>query len=119
MPFSKILTQLVESVEGALGAIFLDPECEYVQYYGSIDSFRHKLLGAYQGILLGLVRKAVEKMKIQGIDKIVTEYENARFITKSLKSGYFLVLVMDLDSNFGKGLAAIDEVAFKINEDII
>lgn len=118
MPFSKILSALVNSVEGAVGAIFLDEECEYVQYYGHIDSFRHKLLGAYQGILLGNIRKAVENLRMTGLDKMVSGYENAAFITKNLKSGYFIVLVMSKSANLGKGINEIDRVATIINQEI-
>lgn len=119
MSFENLLAGMVKSVEGAMGAIFLDSECEYVQYYGTIDSFRHKLLGAYQGILLGLIRKSVEKLRLSGLDKIVTEYENANFVTKSLKSGYFLVLVMEPDANLGKGINEMERVAVHFNDEIV
>ncbi len=119
MPFSKILSAMVDSVEGALGAIFMDSECEYVQYYGQIDSFRQKLMGAYQGILLGLVRNAGQKLDIQTLTILVTEYEHAKFVTKTLKSGYFIVLVMGPESNIGKGLKEIERVAAIINEEIV
>lgn len=119
MPFSKILNRMVESVEGAQGAIFLDGDCEYVQYSGHIDSFRHKLMGAYQGILIGLIRKSIAKLRVSGLDKIVTEYESAKFITKNLRGDYFMVLVMDSTGNIGQGIREMDRTAERINEEIV
>ena len=119
MPFSKILTRMVESVEGAQGAIFLDGDCEYVQYSGHIESFRHKLLGAYQGILLSQIRKSIAKLRVSGLDKIVTEYENATFITKNLRGDYFMVLVLDGCGNIGQGIRELDRTAERINEEIV
>jgi predicted regulator of Ras-like GTPase activity (Roadblock/LC7/MglB family) len=118
MPFTKLLTRMVESVEGAQGAIFLDGDCEYVQYAGHIDSFRHKLLGAYQGILLGLIRKSIAKLRVSGLDKIVTEYESATFITKNLRGDYFMVLVLGSTGNIGQGIREVDRTAERINQEI-
>jgi predicted regulator of Ras-like GTPase activity (Roadblock/LC7/MglB family) len=118
MPFSKLLSAMVESVNGASGAIFLDGECEYVQYFGHLDSFRTKLLGAYQGILLQHMRGIVERLRVSGLDKIVTEYEGAKFITKNLKDNYYMVLVLGPASNIGQGLREIDRVAAIINNEI-
>ncbi|MBN2430557.1 MAG: hypothetical protein JXQ27_03745 [Acidobacteria bacterium] len=119
MPFTKILSDLVDEVDGSLGAIFLDDECEYVQYFGHIDSFRHKLLGAYQGILFGQVKKRIDHLSKVAPLKIVSEYENAQFITIQLKSGYFLVLAMDRQANIGKAMKEIERVAEIINREII
>jgi len=118
MPFTKLLSEMVRAVEGGQGAIFMDGDCEYVQYYGHIDSFQHKLLGAYQGILLAMIRRAIEKLKCSGLDKIVTEYEHARFVTKILKREYFLVLVMKVEANLGQALQEIDRTAEILNQEI-
>jgi len=119
MPFIKILEEMVNSVDGALGAIFLDEECEYVQYYGHIDSFRQKLLGAYQGILLSQIQQSVKRVIIAKTDKIVTEYENAQFITQQLKSGYFLVLALNMQANIGKAMKELERVSEILNLEII
>ncbi len=118
MPFSKLLADLVDSVAGASGAIFLDGECEYVQYYGHLDSFRTKWLGAYQGILLQHMRGIVSRLRVSGLDKIVTGYEGATFITKNLKDNYYVVLVLDPSANIGQGIHEIDRVAAIINAEI-
>lgn len=118
MSFEQILSGMVDRVDGACGAIFLDEECEYVQYFGQVEPIRHKLLGAYQGILLGRVRAAMARCRGDGVDKVVTGYETAQFITKSLKSGYYVVLMLDRAANVAKGLREIDLVSERLNEEI-
>ena len=119
MPFTKILSQMVNAVDGGLGAVFLDEECEYVQYYGHMDSFRQKLMGAYQGILFGQIRMRIKKLTPSLPTKIVSEYENAQFITQQLKSGYFLVLALESHANVGKAMAELQRVADILNEEIV
>lgn len=120
MPFKDILWRTVRSVSGAKGAVFMDGDCEYVQYVGIIDSFREKLMGAYQGILLGMARdRLAQPMKLGGVDKLAAEYANAYFITKVLRSGYFLVLIMDPGANLGQAFRQLDRAAGRINEEIV
>ncbi len=76
------------------------------------------MLGAYQGILLQHMRGIVTRLRVSSLDKIVTSYEGATFITKNLKDNYYIVLVLDSAANIGQGIQEIDRVAQIINAEI-
>ncbi|MBP7867486.1 MAG: hypothetical protein KA419_16255 [Acidobacteria bacterium] len=118
MPFTRTLTRLINSVHGGRCAVLMDVDCEYVQFAGKVDPYVQKLMGAYQGVILGQVRHLC-KLRNTGIpEMLITEYEKARFITQSLRSGYFLVLVLDPAANIGQGMQQIGIAGREINEEI-
>lgn len=119
MPFPQLLGRLVRSVDGAQGAILMDQDCEYVWLEGSLDPYHHKLMGAYQGILLMQMASTARRRGWTEPDRLVTGYEKAQFITRTLKSGYFLVLSLRPGGNVGRALVAIEAVAERINEEIV
>ena len=58
MPFQSILKALIESVPGAMGAVFADYEGEAVdQVSRNGDSYHVKFMGAHYGILLEATRR--------------------------------------------------------------
>ncbi len=118
MPFTPTLTKLLHAVDGSFSAIILDVDCEYVQFVGPGDPYRQKLQGAYQGIVLGQVRSVHRDMDTEPPDKVITMYQNACFITQSLRCDYFLVLGLARDGNIGQGLRQIEIAGKEIDREI-
>ncbi|HUO85343.1 MAG TPA: roadblock/LC7 domain-containing protein [Thermoanaerobaculia bacterium] len=95
MTFEAILNELVNRVEGALGAMFLDWEGEAVQIVGrSASAYDLQLAGAYQGIYLDRLRKIGTSCDLGQPQSFRIRLEGSTFLNAVLKDGYYLVLVL-------------------------
>lgn len=118
-PFTQLLSDLVERVDGAVGAAFIDNYGEAVQCVAaSGDEDYIKLMGAYQGIALQTSRGIVEQLEAGSIDYVFTSYENASFLIKALQQDYFLMLVLESEANLGKGIYNIQRSADAFNKEM-
>jgi predicted regulator of Ras-like GTPase activity (Roadblock/LC7/MglB family) len=118
-PFTELLSDLVERVDGSIGAAFIDSYGEAVQCYAAQgDEDYIKLMGAYQGIALQTSRGIVHQLEAGGIDYVFTAYENISFLIKALEHDYFLMLVLGPEANVGKGVYTIRRAAGAFNQEI-
>jgi predicted regulator of Ras-like GTPase activity (Roadblock/LC7/MglB family) len=116
MPFDKLLEHLVENIDGARGAVFLDRDGEVVQHYlahkgvGELD-----LIGAYHGITLSTCRKFSDEVDMGTIDFMLCQYKDATCLIKTLNAGYFVLLALSPHGNIGQAMYAMREVAAELN----
>jgi predicted regulator of Ras-like GTPase activity (Roadblock/LC7/MglB family) len=104
VPFKTLLKELVSSVEGATGAIFLASDGEAVQWYSNDDGERLQLRGAYITVALRGCRALADRLTPGSIRHLVLEYDSATFIVQELDRGYFVVLELDSSANIGQAL---------------
>jgi predicted regulator of Ras-like GTPase activity (Roadblock/LC7/MglB family) len=102
MPYQRILDELVRMVD-AQGALLLDSEGEVVVQGGARD-YRHRLIGAYQGLALAAARRSLAPHGVGNIEYILCRYDGANLILRPLKDGYYLVLSLAPDGRVGEGL---------------
>jgi predicted regulator of Ras-like GTPase activity (Roadblock/LC7/MglB family) len=118
-PFTELLSELVERVDGAIGAAFIDSYGEAVQCVAAGgDEDYIKLMGAYQGIALQTSRAIVKQLEAGAIDYVFTSYDSASFLIKALAHDYFLMLVLPPEANVGKGIYNIRRSADAFNREI-
>ena len=91
MLYVPVLKDLLASVRGADAALLLDSEGEVVVEAGD-KQWRHRLIGAYEGISLGIIKKIVERHRMGSIDYIVRRHATGSVILRPLKDGYFLIV---------------------------
>lgn len=105
MPFQQILLELLQSIHGSLGALFLDWEGECVEVITErpLDADDHDLrvIGAYQGIFRAQLRKLCEEMDAGRPLRLKMDFERTKVLTCDLKDGYYLVLVLETTTNEG------------------
>ena len=105
MPFRQILLELLQSIDGSLGALFLDWEGECVEVITErpLDADDHDLrvIGAYQGIFRAQLRKLCEEMDAGRPLRLKMDFETTKVLTCDLKDGYYLVLVLETTTNEG------------------
>lgn len=119
-PFSEMLAELVDRVDGAVGAAFVDSYGEAVQCHvasGGDDEYV-KLMGAYQGIAFQTSRMICSQLDSGGIDYFYTSYANVSFLIKSLDQDYFVMLVLSPEANVGQGIYAIRKSADGFNNEM-
>lgn len=88
-----ILDELVRSVPGAEGALLLDSEGEVVVQAGAGD-YRHRLIGAYQGIALAIARRIGTRHGVGALESLTCRYSGAALVLRPLKDGYYFVLAI-------------------------
>lgn len=119
MPFQYLLTNLVVDVPGAQGAVFVDPEGEAVDFVARrATPYELKLEGAYHGIFL---RRAGQLARLVGggdLTQITIGGRKMQAMGLMLRSGYYLVLVMDPGAPKAIATAAMHRAAEALNQEI-
>jgi predicted regulator of Ras-like GTPase activity (Roadblock/LC7/MglB family) len=103
VPYQRLLDDLLNSVDGAQGAVLLDAEGEVVVEAGARD-FRHRLIGAYQGIALGTAHRTLGSYATSGIRYVLCRYAWGVVLLRPLREGYYLILSLRPDAPVWSGL---------------
>lgn len=56
--------------------------------------FRHRLIGAYQGIALAIARRIGARHDLGAVESLTCRYAGAALVLRPLKDGYYFVLAM-------------------------
>jgi predicted regulator of Ras-like GTPase activity (Roadblock/LC7/MglB family) len=96
MPFRSILRDLVENIDGAVGAMFLDWDGEAVELFSNHHGrYDLHLVGAYQGIFLNQLDRAAGELAMGRIEFFKLGCSEVSFFNCTLTDGYYLVLITD------------------------
>lgn len=95
MTFESTLNSLLDGIDGAVGAMFLDWDGEAVQIVGEPPRYDLHLVGAYQGIFLHQFRRMVSKGNLGELRLFKVGFEGTVFYNCSLADGYFLSIVTE------------------------
>jgi hypothetical protein len=104
-------------VKGAVAAGFADYEGESVQLEGTLDEDSHRLLLAYQGIVLHHLQ-SVHQLLGETPTRVSSRYQNLHVIIQPLKSGYFIVLTLKPNFNIHRACHYLDQTAQEFNQDL-
>ena len=104
MSFKTLLTQLVESVPGAQGAIIADWDGEAVDPVALIDDYELKIIGAHKGIILHNMRDVVTRLGDDRLSEIIITTAQAQMLILPVTNDYFLVLTLDRSDSLGRAL---------------
>jgi hypothetical protein len=103
MPFNYILTNLLVDVPGAVGAIFVDPEGEAVDWVTRHDDpYDLKVEGAYHSIFKRRIEETTAGAGMGAVTGYVVEGSELIALTESLLDGYYVVLVMHRSGPLGR-----------------
>ncbi len=118
--FSKILEDLVETVPGALAAVFADWEGEAVNAYtsGEGTDYQIKFVGAHHGILLDRARALLKSMDLGRAKEITFQMDNFHVLTAAVNDEYYVVLTMDGKSLPLQARHAIHQAIEKIRKEM-
>jgi hypothetical protein len=120
MPFNYLLTNLMVDVPEAVGAIFLDPEGEAVDWvtrHG--DPYDLKVEGAYHSIFKRHLEDAAVSSEIGSMESYVVEGSRLVALTQSLPDGYYLVLVMQRRGSRARALHHLQGAASVIARELL
>ena len=117
MPYRGILEQLLDRVAGARTALLLDTQGEVVVGAGDLDE-RQRLIGAYQGIALGMASRTAGRFDAGEIGSLVWRHEAGTVVLSTLKDGYYLVLSLGPEALPALAARRSDEARSRLNEEI-
>ena len=120
MPFNYLLTNLLVDVPHAVGAIFVDPEGESVEWvtrHG--DPFDLKVEGAYHSIFMRQLENLSTSVKVGAINSFVLEGSQLVTLTQALPDGYYVVLLVDRSGSRAQALYRLRCTAQVIAQEII
>jgi predicted regulator of Ras-like GTPase activity (Roadblock/LC7/MglB family) len=97
--FRDILAGVLQSMGGAIGALFLDSEGESVEVVSArpfdTDDHALRIIGAYAGIFLSQLRRITESTDSGTARRYKIDFEASKIFCCVLRDGYYLVLVVD------------------------
>ena len=103
MLYVPVLQSLLASVDGAQAALLLDSEGEVVVEAGD-KQWRHRLIGAYEGIALATLKQIVARHALGDLDYVVRRHAGGSVILRPLKDGYYLMLSLGLRARVAEAI---------------
>ena len=97
MPYRRILDSLLARIAGARTALLLDAQGEVVVGAGDLGE-RQRLIGAYQGIALGMASRTAERFQAGDVRSLVWRHDGGTVVLTTLRDGYYLVVSLGRES---------------------
>lgn len=101
--FNEYLKQVVDNVDGGLGALIMGLDGiavdTYVRDGQKVDI---TTLGMEFSFILGQVKKASEILRLGGVNELCIKAESLYLVVRMISPEYFLAVVLSADGNFGK-----------------
>jgi predicted regulator of Ras-like GTPase activity (Roadblock/LC7/MglB family) len=119
VPFKRLLTNLVDAVPGASGAILADWEGEAVEQHSPHgDPFEMKVTAAHWGILLTRFKGLQEQYPIGRVQQSVISTDQQHVIVGAIGDDYTLVMTMSRNALLLLALRSFRETAGLLNKEI-
>jgi predicted regulator of Ras-like GTPase activity (Roadblock/LC7/MglB family) len=117
MLYVPVLESLLASVKGAHAALLLDSEGEVVVEAGDKE-WRHKLIGAYEGIALATVRGIITRHSMGPVDYVVRRHAGGSVILRPLKDGYYLMVSLSAEAPLAVAIHHSERTTAELNQDL-
>jgi len=116
--FGEILSELVGTVPGALGAVFLDWEGEAVDQFSHIPLMDILLVGAHWGVVLRIVQDFLRKHDWGLPQTVILNGEQHDVIIRAITDEYCLVFITRSGAHLATALDAMDRVVVDIRKEM-
>lgn len=116
--FTQFLTELVEKVPGAIGAVIQDVEGETVEAVGHLSDFDLMVHAAHWGLLWRDLQQAVNAKKLQEIRQIWLETECQKVVLTTLFDEYYLVFIVSKETAIIEALRFLDRQLYAIRQEM-
>lgn len=117
MPFKALLNRLLDNVPGSLGAIIVDWEGEAVDQVTRIDEYDIKVVGAHNGVILQLMKEALERTASGQLQELTIRTDRARLLMVPLTEDYLLVLHLGAAALVGRAAQAARLCVAELRDD--
>jgi predicted regulator of Ras-like GTPase activity (Roadblock/LC7/MglB family) len=120
MSYKESLKTITESVGGGLAAIIMGYDGIPIDEY-LVDStqFDLQLLTVEYANLLRDIRRTVELLENGDMEEVSIATDKLRVLVRVINAQFFLVLVITVDGNYGKGRYLLNREALKLKDDLV
>jgi predicted regulator of Ras-like GTPase activity (Roadblock/LC7/MglB family) len=108
--FKSILTDLVQSVPGATGAIIADWEGETVDHVACMDDYELKIMAAHLGIILTRMKEIQGRLSADPVREALITLTDQRVILGPVGDDYSLVLTLGREAIAGGAIVRFGQV---------
>ncbi len=116
--FGELLAELVGTVPGAIGAVFVDWDGEAVDQFGHIPELDIRIIGAHWGIVVNLTKRMLQNREYGKPEIIILSSEKRDVIIKTVTPEYFVVLTMKRGAHLGHALKEMSRVSDSIRHEM-
>jgi predicted regulator of Ras-like GTPase activity (Roadblock/LC7/MglB family) len=117
LPYRSILEELLAAVPGSRTALLLDEQGEVVVGTGDLDE-RQRLIGAYQGIALGMASRTAERFEGGPVRTLLWRHDGGAVVLVTLRDGYYLVLSVGSEALVALAVRRCEEARSRLDEAI-
>ena len=117
MPYRGILDELLAGVPGARTALLVDAQGEVVVGAGELDE-RDQLIGAYQGIALGMAARTASRFGMGTVDTLIWRHAGGSVILSALNDGYSVVLSVGPRTPVARARHRCEKARERLNREI-
>jgi predicted regulator of Ras-like GTPase activity (Roadblock/LC7/MglB family) len=115
MSLRNVLKEIVESVDGALGAIVMGYDgIPLDEYLKECPPFDLQVLSVEYATVLKEVRKAVDVLGSGTMEEISINTDVSRVIIRVIDDDLFVILALLSDGNYGKGRYVLKQQSLRI-----
>jgi predicted regulator of Ras-like GTPase activity (Roadblock/LC7/MglB family) len=117
LPYRRILETLLGRIAGAHTALLLDGQGEVVVGAGDLGE-RQRLIGAYQGIALGMASRTAERFDAGDVRSLVWRHASGSVVLSTLKDGYYLVVSLGREAAPALAVRHCEEARLRLDQEI-
>lgn len=120
MSYKESLKTVTESVGGGLAAIIMGYDGIPIDEY-LVDStqFDLQLLTVEYANLLRDIKRTVELLENGDMEEVSIATDKLRVLVRVINDQFFLVLVITVAGNYGKGRYLLNREALKLKDDLV
>ncbi len=119
MDFDEVVTNIVESAEGALAAVIIQndgvPLAEYKKPETSVDI---SSMSVEYTVVISEIKKASEALEAGAMEEITVRSDELVYIVRIINDEFFLAMILGPDGNTGKGRYLVRIAAPKVAEEL-
>ncbi len=113
----QILSELIENVNGARAAVFLDDEGEMISQVGD-DSIDMRLVGAWKEIHLEHIREIAERLGLGGVHAVLFSLDEGNELIVPVADEYCLLLFLSSYADIKGAMDGLRTAVVRLREDI-
>lgn len=118
MDFKTILNEMVNNVDGAIGAGLVGTDGIVIDQVSLKGSFNISDVGAEYATIIKNAKRASESFGLGKTSEILISTERAMMIMNTVSTQYFLAIALELDGNLGRGRLEVKKAIPKIEKEL-
>lgn len=118
MDFKSVLTEIINSVDGAIGAGLVGTDGIVIDQVATSGTFDISGVGAEYATIIKNAKKASDNFGLGKTTEIMISTDRAMMIMMTVGSAYFIATALELDGNLGRGRLEMKKAIPKLEKEL-